>query len=248
MSKFFVPDEQIEEDKITIKGTDVNHIKNVLRKKKGDILEICNSQSNINFECEIIKIENDKIETQIINKESNTKGKAKITIMQGLPKFDKMELVIQKSVELGAYQITPIELERCIVKIKNGDRIKKQERWQKISEVAAKQCGQNYIPKINEIMNIKEICSRISDYDVFICAYENEKKQTLKSVIQEIKNMNLENINVAILIGPEGGISEKEITLLRENNAKIVTLGDRILRTETVALNVLSILMYELEE
>ena len=158
---------------------------------------------------------------------------------------DKMELIIQKSVELGANSIIPVNMKRCVVKLEGKDEIKKNERWQKIAESAAKQCGRGFIPEVKHLINVKEICNWINEYDVIIVAYENEKENTLKA---ELKKLKATDLKIGIVIGPEGGFEESDIKLLKESGAKIVTLGDRILRTETVALNVLSIIMYEFEQ
>ena len=248
MPKFFVTNEAIKENKIEIKNKDVNHIKNVLRKKQGENLIICNNDNSKNYLCEIAKIEEEKIQLKILEElQSNSESNINVSIFQGLPKADKMELIIQKSVELGVYDITPVEMKRCVVKLNEKDKIKKLQRWQKISEVAAKQCERNIIPKINDIVSIKNICKLCCEYDIVIVAYEYEKENKFKYELEKLKNMKKNNIKIAVLIGPEGGIDKEEIELLKENNAKIVTLGNRILRTETVALNVLSNIMYEFE-
>lgn len=249
MPKFFVKKEQINNEKIVIIGQDVKHIKNVLRKNIGDELVICNIDNQKDYLCEIANIEESKIICKINHiMETTAESNVKVTIMQGLPKADKMELIIQKSVELGVSEIIPVEMNRCIVKLNNKDASKKIERWQKISEVAAKQCGRNLIPTIKPLINIKNICNLIHEYDIVIVAYENEKEITIKHELKKLlEQYENKEINIAILVGPEGGISEKEIELLRENGAITVSLGKRILRTETVALNVLSIIMYELE-
>ncbi len=249
MSKFFVRDEQIKNDIIKIQGQDVNHIKNVLRKKVGDEIIICNSDKEYTYLCDITKIEKESIECKIVRGLEDFKSNIKVTIMQGLPKKDKMDLVIQKSVELGCYDIQPVDMERCIVKYDEKDKKKKIERWQKVSEVAAKQCDRNFIPKVNNIMKLKNICNLLSEYDIVILAYEKEEKIKLKEALKMIKEKYGENeIKIAVIIGPEGGISLKEVEMINENsNVITVTLGKRILRTETVALNILSIIMYELE-
>lgn len=224
----------------------MNHIKNVLRCQKGEHIEICNSETSKNYLCEINKIEKEEIECNILeNLRSNVETDIKVTIFQGLPKADKMEYIIQKSVELGAYDITPVEMKRCIVKLNEKDKEKKIQRWQKIAEVAAKQCKRDIIPKINNITNVKLICNIIQNYDIILVAYEKEKERTLKSEFKKIKEYNQKNIG--IIIGPEGGLDEDDLKLLEESGAKVITLGNRILRTETVALNVLSNIMYELE-
>ncbi len=188
MPRFFVKTEQIQDETITILGEDVKHIKNVLRQKIGDKITICNNDTLQDYECEISKIEENKIccdikETLNTSSESNVK----VTIFQGLPKADKMELVIQKSVELGVFDITPVEMKRCVVKLKENDKKKKIERWQKIAEVAAKQSGRNQIPKINDIIQIKNICLEMEKYDIVLVAYEKEENNTLKQVLKQLK-------------------------------------------------------------
>lgn len=251
MPKFFVENNQIKNDTIYIKDKDVNHIKKVLRKNIEDEITICNENTKQDYLCKITNIEENEITCKILKElETNVESNIEVSIFQGLPKADKMELIIQKSVELGVHDITPIEMKRCVVKLKEKDKTKKIERWQKISEVAAKQCGRNYIPKINNIENLKEISEKIKDYDSVLVAYEEEKENTLKDELKLLKKdikENNEKIKIAIVIGPEGGIDKEEINALEKNGAKIITLGKRILRTETVALNVLSIIMYELE-
>ena len=248
MPKFFVKNNQIKDNKIEIIGEDIKHINKVLRKKIEDEITICDTDNIQDYLCKISKIEDEKIECEILDKiEKIVESPIKVTIFQGLPKADKMELIIQKSVELGVYDITPVEMNRSIVKLSDKDKEKKLQRWRKISEVASKQCGRNIIPNINEFINIKNICNLCSNYDIVLVAYENEQINTLKNEIKKLKNNEKENLKIAIVIGPEGGIEEKEVELLKNANAKIITLGKRILRTETVALNMLSILMYELE-
>lgn len=135
--------------------------------------------------------------------ESKAESNLKITVFQGLPKQEKMELVIQKCIELGAYEFVPLEMKNCVVKLKEKDRLKKIERWQKIAEVAAKQCGRDIIPKVNKVCNVNELASQINEFDSVIVAYENEEKYSIKDEIDKIKNKN--NINkIAIVIGPEG--------------------------------------------
>ena len=246
MPKFFVKEEQIQENQIIILGQDVNHIKKVLRAKIGDELQICNSQNGENFLCEIDNLEEEKIICQIKEKiQEQVESNIEVTIFQGLPKADKMEYIIQKSVELGVYDITPVEMKRCVVKLNEKDKSKKIERWQKISEVAAKQSGRDIVPKINNIVNIKNICNLINKYDIVLLAYENEKNNKLKNELTKLKNK--ENLKIGVIIGPEGGLEEQEVEILKEAGAKVITLGNRILRTETVALVVTGIIMYELE-
>jgi 16S rRNA (uracil1498-N3)-methyltransferase len=248
MPKFFVKQDQIKENIIEIKEEDIKHIKNVLRKEINDEIEICNQENGDNYKCKIEQINQENIKCRIIEKIENRKeSQIYVNIYQGLPKADKMELIIQKSVELGVYRIIPTNMKRCIVKIEAKEEHKKIERWQKISEVAAKQSGRNLIPKVENITNVKKISNELEQYDILLVAYEEEQENTLKQELVKIKQEKKEKLNIGIVIGPEGGIDKEEIEILKQSGAKIVTLGQRILRTETVALNILSIIMYELE-
>ena len=249
MPKFFIDSNQINKDKIIILGNDVNHIKNVLRKRIDDEILICNKDDSCDYRCKIENISDDEIKCEILEKlDLDSEPITKVTIFQGLPKADKMELVIQKSVELGVFDITPIEMKRCVVKLNEKDKKKKIERWQKISEVASKQSGRNIIPKINEVIKLKETCNLIEDYDLVLVAYEKEKENSLKNELKILKKQDKEGYKIGIIIGSEGGIDEEEINMLKEYNVKAITLGKRILRTETAPLNVLSNIMYELEQ
>lgn len=246
MPKFFVKNNQIENDKITIIGTDVNHIANVLRLKINDQIKICNEETAQNYIAKITEINKEDVECKIIEKiASNTEATVHITIFQGLPKADKMELIIQKCTELGVKEITPVQMKRCVTKLDEKSSSKKIERWQKIAEVAAKQSGRDAICKIDNVINIKNICNICQNYDIVLVPYENEENISLKDVIRDLPQ-NIKKIG--IVIGPEGGFEEQEIEILRQNNCKIVTLGERILRTETVAIAVSSVILYELSD
>lgn len=252
MPKFFVSNEQVNNDEITILGDDVNHIKNVLRMKIGDKLNVCDESSSINYVVKIDKFNQNEIVCNILEKCTNSaESNVKVHIFQALPKADKMELIIQKSVELGVQKITPVEMKRCIVKLEGKDKIKKIERWQKIAEVAAKQSGRDIIPEICQVENIKQISERFLEYDLVLLCYENGKDTFLKDVLRKDELIKLSKesseLNIAIIIGPEGGIDIEEVDYMKNKGAKVVSLGDRILRTETVSLSLLSIIMYEFE-
>lgn len=246
MPKFFVKQNQIKDNEITIIGTDVNHIVHVLRLKINDEIKICNEENSENYMAKIAKIDKEKVTCNIVEKiVSNTEANVNITIFQGLPKVDKMELIIQKCTELGVKEITPVEMKRCVVKLDEKNANKKIERWQKIAEVAAKQSGRDNICKINNVINIKNICNICQNYDILLVPYENEEEITLKDVVKKLpKNIS----KIGIVIGPEGGFEEEEIEFLEQNNCKIITLGKRILRTETVAMVMSSIILYELSD
>ena len=247
MPKFFIKTENLKENKeIWITGSDVNHIKNVLRKKIDDKINICNSDTQKNYECVIKNIEENKIVCKILDEvKSLAESNLNITIFQGLPKSDKMELIIQKATELGVKTIVPVITKRTVIKLKDKDKQNKVDRWRKIAEVAAKQSGRDIIPTIENIINIADI--KFDEFDKIFVLYENEEKISIKDEIEQLKNDNKEELNIGIVIGPEGGFAESEIEQLRLNqNVSVVTLVKRILRTETVALVVSRILMYEL--
>ena len=246
MPKFFVNEEQIQKEDVKVIGNDVKHIKNVLREKVGNELIICNTSNKKDYLCKIEEISEEYIKCKIEKElENNSESNIQVTIMQGLPKADKMELIIQKATELGVKYIVPVNTKRTIVKLKDKDKQNKVDRWRKIAEVAAKQSGRDIIPTIENIINIADI--KFDEFDKIFVLYENEEKISIKDEIEQLKNDNKEELNIGIVIGPEGGFAESEIEQLRLNqNVSVVTLGKRILRTETVALVVSGILMYEL--
>ena len=254
MSKFFVSNNQINNDIVVIEGQDYNHIKNVLRYKVDDCLTICDSSNGINYYCEIKSFDNNSVVCRIISTlDNDTESNVKITVFQGLPKADKMELIIQKGTELGVTTFVPVSLKRSIVKLSGKDEDKKILRWQTIAEVASKQSGRNIIPQVEKVLSFKLLINRIKDYDLIFLAYEDEHNLSLKELLKEFKNQfkdkidNNQELKIAFIIGPEGGIAKEEYEELLSNNVKAVSLGKRILRTETVALNIASIIMYELD-
>ena len=249
MRKFFVENKNImlSENKILIDGDDVNHIRNVLRLELGTKIKICDKENLKNYVSEITKINTDNIECLILEEfENETEKNVELHIFQGLPKADKMELIIQKGTELGISKYVPVKLSRCIVKLDGKDEIKKIDRWQKISEAAAKQSGRDLVPEITNLKSIKEVSELIKEYDLFLVAFEEEKENSIKNELLKIKD-TLDNYKIAVLVGPEGGLQKDEVSYLEENGAKVITLGNRILRTETVAMYIASVIMYELE-
>ncbi len=247
MRKFFVENENIVEEKIFITGQDVNHIRNVLRLDVLEKILVCDKSNFRNYICEIIEIKQDEIECKIIEEvKGEAEGNVELHIFQGLPKADKMELIIQKGTELGISSYIPVKLSRCIVKLDGKDEVKKIDRWNKISETAAKQSGRDMIPKVRCLESIKQLEKEVSEYDLFLVAYEMEKENYIKNELLKIKETK-EKYKIAVLIGPEGGLDILEVENLKNAGAKVISLGNRILRTETVALQVSSIIMYELE-
>lgn len=246
MQKFFVEENQIKENKIYIQGTDVKHIADVLRLEKKEKIQVCNKNTMENYIAQIEEIKKEEIITTIVGKiELEVESNVEIHLYQGLPKADKMELIIQKTTELGIHTIIPVDMIRCVAKLEEKDQKKKIERWQKISLAAAKQSKRDVIPEIENKLKLKDVINRVKEYDVFIVAYEEEENKTLKQALKELQHKD--RYKIGILIGPEGGIDSKEIEFLKENSAIIVTLGKRILRTETAPIAMVSNILYELE-
>lgn len=239
---FFVTSDQIENNKIYIKGSDVNHIKNVLRHTKGDVLSVVSDQ--IKYEVQIDEINSECVVCDILNKNFEEDNKIDLTIYQGLAKADKFEYIIQKCTEIGVYRIVPTEMKRCVVKLDNKDKVKKIDRWRKIAEVASKQSLRNDILEVAQVATFMDLINSLKNFDYVIMAYEKEKDVLLKDVL---KNINADTCKIAVIIGPEGGIDDSEAEKLVENGARSVSLGKRILRTETAPIVVAANIMYELE-
>ncbi len=242
MHRFIVDDSKISGRIITIENEDVNHIKNVLRLNLEDNILICNGE-NKEYKVQIKSISNNIIKGLIIEENNlNTEPPIHITLYQSLPKSSKMDLIIQKTTELGVKKIVPIITKRTIVKINSNKKEKKKiERWKKISREAVKQCKRGKVPQIDRIVSFDEMINDLSEGENIIVPYESENKVGLKEILNDT---NIDKIN--IVIGPEGGFEESEIDQLRNINAHIVSLGPRILRTETAGFTAISIVMYEL--
>lgn len=246
MQRFFVEPHQIDEEahQIHITGSDVNHISNVLRMKTGEELWISDG-SKYEYRCTIESFEPDEVLLHIVySQEPEYELPCRIYLFQGLPKADKMELIIQKAVELGAYEIIPVETKRCVVKLDGKKSAKKTARWQQIAESAAKQSKRMLIPDVHEVLTFREALKYAESMDVRLVPYELARgMQETKEILAGIEPGQ----SVGIFIGPEGGFEEKEIEAAIEGGAKPITLGRRILRTETAGLAILSVLMFQLE-
>ena len=239
MFNFFCENKSREGDCYFITGADYNHIKNVLRMNIGDsFLVSCRDSSDL---CEIESIENETITAKIIEENyQNTNLPIKIYLFQGLPKADKMELIIQKAVELGVEEIIPTEMEHCVVKLEEKKKAAKVNRWQAIAESAAKQSKRTSIPVISDVLSYKEALKKAESLDVLLVPYENERGMlATKEALAKIQK----GMTIGIIIGPEGGFSDKEIALAKEQNGEIISLGKRILRTETAAITALGMCM-----
>lgn len=242
MYKFFIENNQINGDKVIIKGDDFNHIANVLRMKNGENILLTSKQDFKTYICNINYISRNEVICNILDEyKSKSELNIDIDLYQGIPKSDKMEYIIQKAVELGVNKIFPVNMKNCIAKI--NDKEKKIARWNKISEVAAKQSKRDVIPSVEKEVNVQYICDNINKYNLVIVAYENEEKISIKDILRSEKYKDIQKI--AIVVGPEGGLKEEEIENMKAKGAKIVSLGKRILRTETASVTILSMIMYE---
>ncbi len=216
MQKFFVNPEQIQENTASIVGEDVNHIVNVLRLELGEKVLVGNKISGDTYNCEIRNITKEYVLLDILNKnDGTTEPNVYLHVFQGLPKADKMENIIQKCTEIGVSEFTPVAMSRCIVKLDEKESKKKLERWQKIAETAAKQSKRDIIPKINFAQNLKNIYEKLKECDIVLIAYEDEKENSLKSVLK--KHMKQEIKKVAIIIGPEGGLERQEVEAIKRS-------------------------------
>ncbi len=245
MYQFFVEPSQIQGNRIIITGKDVNHIKNVLRMKKGEELAVSNGMDGKEYRCGIAEFTEDEVICELhFIKEDALELPSKVYLFQGLPKADKMELIIQKAVELGVYQVIPVSCKRAVVKLDEKKAKSKIARWQGIAEAAAKQSKRGIIPEVKDVMAMKEAIAYSGQCQIKLIPYElAEGMDKTKEIISSLKPGE----DVAIFIGPEGGFEEAEVQAAMESGIVPITLGKRILRTETAGMTVLSWIMYQLE-
>lgn len=246
MHCFYTEKENIVGGQAYITGSDVNHIRNVLRMEAGEEIVICDGEGTFH-NCVIKEISKEQVETQVLeSQEAETELDVKITLFQGLPKKDKMELIIQKAVELGVNEIVPVSTRFCVAKIEDAKKEKKKlERWQEIAKAAAKQSGRGIIPQIKPVMVYKEALKAASEMNRAVIPYE--RAEGMKAAMEEVAKMaNCQS--VGIFIGPEGGFAEEEIQEALKAGVTPISLGRRILRTETAGLCILSVLMFEIEK
>ena len=250
MNHFFVqpdavfPDENGTGGTAYLTGGDVNHIQNVLRMKAGEELLLSNGEGE-DFHCVIDAFEEDRIVLRILDRQASlTEPSLKVTLFQALPKADKMELIIQKAVELGVFAICPVETQRSVVKYDAKKQASKRERWQKIAESAAKQSRRGIIPEVLPVCRLNEALKQAKELDRILIPYENYKDiKATKELLSQIRP----DERVGIIIGPEGGFAEEEVEAAINAGAEPISLGRRILRTETAPLMLLSVLLFQME-
>lgn len=246
MYQFFVAPGQITDKTVIIKGGDVNHIKNVLRMKPGEEIAVSNGQDGKEYRCGIVSMEEDRVICELrFIKEDGLELSSRVHLFQGLPKADKMELIIQKAVELGVYEIIPVETKRAVVKLDAKKAKQKTERWQAIAEAAAKQSKRRIVPQVQEPITFGQALKQAEGMEVKLIPYElAEGMARTKEIISNLPK----NADIAIFIGPEGGFEETEVAKAKDSGVEPITLGKRILRTETAGFTVMAWIMYQLEE
>lgn len=242
MPKFFVNAENISDSKAYIDGDNARHLKKVLRVSVGDLVTLCDGKGT-DYNTVVAEIGENGIVCDITSVCSNeNEPKTKISLFQGLPKGDKFSYIVEKCVEAGVFEITPVELKNCVVKSTKKDYEKKVDRLRKVSEAASKQSGRGIIPEIHSLVNLDELIKKKEEFDLLLFPYELAKDTTIKKPLKEFKGEK-----IAVIIGPEGGFSEKEANILIENGFVAVSLGKRILRTETAGAAAVFNIIYELE-
>lgn len=244
MYHFFVSEEQINGENAYIEGSDVNHIVNVLRMKPGEELLI-SVKGDWDYLCKIVDIETDRVNLKVLESMEQRELPVNITLLQGIPKSDKLEMIIQKAVELGVSEIIPVKTKRVVVKIDEKKVDTKVNRWNAIAESAAKQSKRSIIPKVHEPMSIDNALEIVKDFGVKLIPYENadgiDKTRKILDSMDKTKD-------IAVFIGPEGGFEEAEVERIKNSGFEVITLGKRILRTETAGLALLSNIMIRLED
>ncbi len=239
MYNFFVENSNKKDSRFFIYGDDYNHIKNVLRMGIGEaFLVSCEGTTHL---CRLAEITSDTVIAEIeCENYQSTNLKVNLHLFQGLPKSDKLELIIQKAVELGACSVTPVAMKRSIVKLDEKKKKSKQQRWQAIAESAAKQSKRSFVPKVYDVLSYNQFIKKACELDLLLVPYECADKMTAtRNALSKIKS----GMNIGIIIGPEGGFEPTEIDAAKKAGGEIISLGERILRTETAAITALAMCM-----
>ena len=246
MHHFFVNPEQVEDGLIRITGSDVNHIKNVLRIRQGEEMLVSDGTGR-DYLCQAEEIAGLEVTVRILETEEEGRElPSRIWLFQGLPKSDKMEFIIQKAVELGASAVVPVATKNAVVRLDEKKAQAKKKRWQAIAESAAKQSKRSRIPQVEPVMTLKEAFSFVHDREFGLCLIPYEQEKGMDAMKQALEK-TAPGQKIAVFIGPEGGFDEGEIRQALEMGVCPVSLGSRILRTETAGLAILSVLMMKLE-
>ncbi|WKY46850.1 16S rRNA (uracil(1498)-N(3))-methyltransferase [Eubacteriaceae bacterium ES3] len=239
MHRFFVAKEQIEHDTVSIDGEDFKHLTRVLRIKIDDEIEVCDGQG-FDYRVRVDSITEKELSGKILDRYISL-GENKdftITLFQGIPKGTKMETIVQKTVELGVSAIVPFASKRAVAEISKKEG-KKLERWQRIAYEAAKQSKRGIVPELRPMLTVKGLCECLTDFNLILLAYEAEQENSLKKVLSGIEGITEDKMKIAVIVGPEGGFDPEEVNLLTAAGAISVSLGKRILRTETAGMLVI---------
>ncbi len=244
MQQIFVNSNRIIDNRICVEGNDAKHLIKVCRIQIGEEVRVSTSDEE-NYLCKVSNVEENQLELSIVEKVATTELPCRIRLYQAIPKGDRMETIIEKCTELGVFEIIPVEMKYCVVKLDDKKKVKKTIRYQSIAESAAKQSKRSIIPGVKQVMTFKEAIADSSDSDIIIVPYEN--KNGMKSRIDVLNMLNL-NQTISVFIGPEGGFDSEEIEALEKlDNSKIISLGQRILRTDTAAITTVAMIMLEIE-
>lgn len=244
--------ENISSEQAVITGADVNHIRNVLRMKPGDEMLVSDGRG-MDAVCRISLITDEEVVADVISRADDRELPVRLTLYQALPKGDKMETIIQKCTELGVSRIVPVESSRCVVKLDSKTKVKKVERWQKIAQSASEQSQRGCIPEISDVMCFKDVVQEAKMHGINVFAYERaDDRESLKKLLAACREAGEEagkcsGLEIGIFVGPEGGWSEEEADMAREAGISWITLGQRILRTETAGMAVIAAVMLEIE-
>lgn len=240
MNRFFA---EVSGETVRIIGEDAHHITHVLRLQKGEKIVVCDGRG-VDYQAELTELAKESVSGRVLERTPSAgEPELKVTLFQGIPKGDKLEFVIQKAVELGVTQIVPVQTRRCIVKVDAKKQKAKTERWNKIAQSAAKQAGRGILPQVMAPASFLDAVEQMKGFDLPVICYEEEKKRSIKQAL-----CGQRPHSAAVFIGPEGGIAPEEAAALREAGFQTVSLGSRILRTETAPIAVLAMLFYEYEQ
>jgi 16S rRNA (uracil1498-N3)-methyltransferase len=244
VQRYFVEPSAVTDSRVSITGDDVKHIVRVMRMEAGEEVIVCDGLGHA-YRVQLTDLGDTSVQGKIVEiLAQSPESNVKITLAQGLPKGDKMELIVQKGTEVGINRFIPLDMARCVVQYDAKKEQKRRERWQKIAKEAAEQAHRNLIPSIGEPMSFKQLMSALDGFDLVVVPYEGEKARGLREVLAEHPDAK----HIGVLIGPEGGIADAEIEMALAQGALPVTLGPRILRTETAGLVAATCIYYHYGE
>ena len=244
MQQIFVNSNRIIDNRICVEGNDAKHLIKVCRIQIGEEVRVSTSDEE-NYLCKVSNVEENQLELSIVEKVATTELPCRIRLYQAIPKGDRMETIIEKCTELGVFEIIPVEMKYCVVKLDDKKKVKKTIRYQSIAESAAKQSKRSIIPRVKQVMTFKEAIADSSDSDIIIVPYENKNGMKSRNDVLNILNLNQ---TISVFIGPEGGFDSGEIEALEKlDNSEIISLGKRILRTDTAAITTVAMVMLEVE-